>query len=282
VKRSIRAWAASIGVVLMATGVAALLSASPAQAADAFPTTLTFAPPSGLDVSAPVVTTAGGCPSTADSYRAIVTNDGLFKGGVQVTVPSKVNFSTTDPFPVQIENSLLDIAKEKDSTLTALPPDYYLITVQCWMELPIEPEGTTFNGYMHYYTSTDYITGPNVYPGSTTEVIPSTSASPSTSTSASPSASTSTSATPDPTGTTDPTTDPTDTTDPTTDPTSDPTDTSDPAATVSTTPAANGSTLPVTGPPAGGIFILGIVLVLLGGCVVLATAKLDRPQPARW
>jgi hypothetical protein len=123
---------------------------------------------------------------------------------------------------------------------------------------------------MHYYTATDYRAGADVYPNSPTE--------PSSSASASASPSESTSATPTATSTTDPTTDPT-TTDPTTDPTSTATT---PEATATTTAAASGGELPKTGPPAAGLFALGVALIILGGSVVLGTMRFDRPQPARW
>ncbi|WP_051808384.1 hypothetical protein [Actinoplanes subtropicus] len=264
-KRSIRTWAASIGVVLMAAGGVALMAAAPAQAAVA-PNQLTFNPATGTDQSAPTVLTAGPCPKAADGYRATVTGPGVFQPGLQITNPQSVNLSTTDPFPVQLENSMLDVAK--DAGATQVDPGYYLVTVECRTLFPGDVVGT-FTGWMHFTSSTAYVTGANVFPDSTGE--PSAGASSSASASAS--------ATPSATATTEPTTEP-----PTTEPTTSSTTTAPttPATTATTTAAATTGTLPKTGPPAAGLFALGVALLIAGGCIVLGTMRFDRPQPARW
>ena len=280
-KRSIRAWAASIGVVLLAAGTVSLVSAPPAQAADS-PNTLTFIPAKGLNVEVPKAVTGGPCPADSDSYVAHIssTDEPKFAEPIQITDPGNVNFSTTDPFEVQLGNSVLDVSK--DAGLTAVTPGYYKITVTCQDAFSQNPI-STFTGYLHFYTATDWQSGADVYPGSTTEVVPTATPTATTSTTATPSPTATTS--PDPTASTDPTA-----TDPTaTDPTTDPAGTASPTGSATTTPTPTTSTspassdqLPVTGPPAGGLFALGIALILLGGCVVLGTMRFDRPQPARW
>ncbi|MFF5295311.1 hypothetical protein [Paractinoplanes globisporus] len=263
-KRSIRAWAASIGVVLMTAGVVALVAAPPAQAADS-DTTLTFDPATGKDNTYPKVHTKDPCPAAADEYIAYVTGPAEFSANpVLITDPADVNLSHDEGFDVQLNHSLIDLAKDVLG-LNAVPVGYYKVEVTCRDKFSQEALAV-FSGYMHYYTATDYQAGPNVYPGSPNEPNPTPSTS--TSTSAMPSATATTEPTDDPTD--DPTTDPTETTDPTPDPTT------------TTSPAASSETLPVTGPPAGGLFALGVVLIILGGSVVLGTMRFDRPQPARW
>ena len=262
-KRSVRSWAASIGIILMAAGVVALVSGSPARAAEN-PNTLTFNPATGTDVIVPKVHTAGPCPELADGYVANITGPGLFHDPFLITEPQDVNLSHTAGFDVQLGNSLLDATRDLGGT--AVEPGYYKVTVTCWDSFTFQVY-QTFEGYWHFTDAHTYQTGPKVYPGSPDEPSPSTSASTSPTATTSPTTS--------PTDTTEPTTDPTDTTEPTTDPT----DTTTPEPTATTSPA---STLPVTGPPAGGLFGLGIVLIILGGCVVLGTMRFDRPQPARW
>lgn len=268
-KRSIRTWAASIGVVLMAAGGVALMASAPAQAAVAA-NQLTFNPVTGTDLVAPTVLTVGPCPAAAEDYRVTVTGPGVFQPGLQITHPQNVNLSTTDPFQIQLENTMLDVAK--DAGATQVDPGYYLVTVECRTAFPSDVIGT-FTGWMHFTSSTAYVTGANVFPDSTAEPSASTSTSPSASASATPSA----------TATTDPTTEP-----PTTEPTTAPTTkaTTSPATTATTTAtttaAATTGTLPKTGPPAAGLFALGVVLLIVGGCVVLGTMRFDRPQPARW
>lgn len=262
-QRSIRTWAASIGVVLLAAGGVALTAAAPARAAVA-PNQLTFTPATGTEKSAPTVLTVGPCPAAADGYRATVTGPGVFQPGLQITNPQSVNLSTTDPFPVQLENSMLDVAK--DAGATQVDPGYYLVTVECRTLFPGDVVGT-FTGRMHFTSSTEYVTGANVFPDSTGE--PSASASSTASASTSASASASASASVSATATTDPTTEP-----PTTAPTT-------PAAAATTTVAGTG-TLPKTGPPAAGLFALGVALIIIGGSFVLGTMRFDRPRPARW
>jgi hypothetical protein len=265
VQRSIRTWAA-IGVVLMAVGGVALIAAAPAQAAVA-PNQLTFNPATGTDTSAPTVLTVGPCPTSTDGYRATVTGPGVFQPGLQITNPQSVNLSTTDPFPVQLENTMIDMAK--DAGATQVDPGYYLVTVECRVLFPGEVVGT-FTGWMHFTTSTSYVTGPNVFPDSTGEPSASASTSPSASASATPSA----------TATSHPTASPSETTDPTTAPAT--THPTTPVATATTTAAASGGTLPKTGPPAAGLFALGVALIIIGGSFVLGTMRFDRPRPARW
>ena len=267
-KRSIRTWAASIGVVLMAAGGVALMAAAPAQAADS-PNTLTFNPataPEKGDVLTPKVLTAGPCPAAADEYVAFVTGPGLFTSPVLITVPADVDLSHDEPFPVQLGNSLLDLTKDLGGT--TVEPGYYQVTVTCRDKFS-QQAYATFAGWMHFTTATSYVTGPDVFPDSTGE--PSASASTSASASAS--------ATPSATATTEPTADPTETTEPTTEPTT--TAPTTPAATATTTAAA-ADTLPKTGPPAAGLFALGVVLIIIGGSFVLGTMRFDRPRPARW
>jgi hypothetical protein len=246
----------------MAAGGVALMAAAPAQAAVA-PNQLTFNPATGTELSAPTVLTVGPCPDTTDGYRATVTGPGVFQPGLQITNPQSVNLSTTDPFQVQLENTMIDMAR--DAGATQVDPGYYLITVECMKQFEQEVVGA-FTGWMHFTTSSAYVTGPNVFPESTGE--PSASASTSASASATPSA----------TATTEPTASPTET-DPTTEPTT--TAPTTPAATATTTAAA-ADTLPKTGPPAAGLFALGVVLIIIGGSFVLGTMRFDRPRPARW
>jgi len=179
----------------------------------------------------------------------------------RITAPTDADLSHDEPFPVQLGNSLLDLTKDLGGTTVA--PGYYQVSVVCRDKLS-QQELATFAGWMHFTTSTSYVTGPDVFPDSTSE--PSVSAT----TSASASASATPSATASPSATTDPTTEP-----PTTTPTT-------PAATVTTTPVSSGGTLPKTGPPAAGLFAIGVVLIIIGGSFVLGTMRFDRPRPARW
>jgi hypothetical protein len=251
VLRSIRKWTTATGLALMAAG-AAVLMAAPASAADS-PAELTFTPTTGKDVTYPVVHTAAGCPADSDSYWVTVTGPGLFATPQLLVPPGDVDFSHDSGFDVQIAVTMKDAAEALG--LSAVPVGDYQVTLNCVISFPGDVK-KTYGGVMHFATETDYTTGPAASP----------SGSPSTSGSPSPSAT--------PTGT--PTPDPTETTDPA------PTTTSPTPNATTTPPAASGAQLPVTGPPAGGIVLIGVLFILVGSAIVLGTTRFERPVAARW
>lgn len=264
--RSIRTWAA-MAVLILTAALGAVVFASPAVADTVG--TLTFAPPAGSDVQVPKVHTSAACPTGSDSYYAYLTGPGAFAVPFLITAPQDVDFSTEHAFDVQLGWSIKDVATELGTTVV---PGAYLVTVSCIDAFTQNVVGT-FAGQMTFTSPTAYVSGgdgtSSPSPSSSGSGSPSHSASPSESPSPTDSVTPSDSATP-----TDPATPgPTDTGGGI--PTTVPTPTS-PAP--STSPVAAG--LPITGPPIGGIVVIGLIFVLAGVAMVAGTGR--RPEPVRW
>ncbi|WP_030438100.1 Ig-like domain-containing protein [Actinoplanes subtropicus] len=156
------ATAATAAAVLGVTGGAAL-AAPPAGTLG----TLTNNPATGTDLTAPKVHTSAGCSTDSDSYRAVLTGPGAFAPGVQVTQPQSVNFSTTDPFDVQVENSFKDVATDLGTTIVA---GEYDLTVQCLDAFSQDVKGT-FTGAFYFTSATAYqSTDPNASTPSSTSL----------------------------------------------------------------------------------------------------------------
>ena len=153
-----------------ATAAAVLgVTAGAAQAAPPAGTlgSLTNNPATGTDLTAPKVHTSAGCAADSDSYRAVLSGPGAFAPGVQVTQPQSVNFSTTDPFDVQVENSFKDVATDLGTTIVA---GEYDLTVYCLDAFTQDVKGT-FTGAFYFTSATAYqSTDPNASSPSSTSL----------------------------------------------------------------------------------------------------------------
>ena len=153
-----------------ATAAAVLgVTAGAAQAAPPAGTlgSLTNNPATGTDLTPPKVHTSAGCSADSDSYRAVLTGPGAFAPGVQVTQPQSVNFSTTDPFDVQVENSFKDVATDLGTTIVA---GEYDLTVYCLDAFSQDVKGT-FTGAFYFTSATAYqSTDPNASSPSSTSL----------------------------------------------------------------------------------------------------------------
>jgi hypothetical protein len=145
---------AATAATVLGVGVGAAQAAPPAGTLGS----LTNNPATGLDTTAPKVTTSAGCADGSDSYLGKLTGPGAFAAGVQVIAPQAVNFSTTDPFDVQVENSFVDIAADLGTTIVA---GEYDLTVYCIDGFSQDVKGT-FTGAFYFTSATAYqSTDPN-------------------------------------------------------------------------------------------------------------------------
>jgi hypothetical protein len=160
------------GVAVVTAACAATVLGVGAGAAQAAPPagtlgSLTASPATGTDLLAPKVRTSAGCAADSDSYLARLSGPGAFAANPQVTQPQDVNFSTSNPFDVQIENSFKDIATDLGTTIVA---GEYDITVYCIDSFSQDVKGT-FTGAFYFTSATAYqSTDPNASAPSSTSL----------------------------------------------------------------------------------------------------------------
>ncbi|MEU6643439.1 hypothetical protein ABZ863_12915 [Saccharomonospora sp. NPDC046836] len=200
---------AAAGGVLTASLVTVLMIETSGHAEPPTATlgSMTMEPPSGREITAPLVRTATGCTTDSDGYNAFVYGPGGWSGGLLATYgTSDAGFSTTQPFAVNFTKSFVDIAVDNN---TVILPGEYTVVANCVDMFTTEVKGTFttkiwFTDATHY-TSTD----PNA-PTTTTTTTDATST-----TTTDPTTSTTEPTTTEPTTTEPTTTEPT-TTEPTT------------------------------------------------------------------